>query len=52
MFDDRNAFLDVLLGLISLSERTVASVADLADPAPATSTDPARPLRGEGPLLR
>lgn len=51
-FQERNAFLDLLLGLISLSERTLAAAVDLAEPAaPARiRTPPQAPP--PGPILR
>jgi|GEM_PF-3544055 len=52
LFESRNAFLDLLLGLISLSERSVATLVDLADPMPPPPAAPERPDRAEGPLLR
>jgi hypothetical protein len=43
VFDERNAFLDALLGLISLAERTLATAIDLAPPqAPPPPPSPAR----------
>lgn len=51
-FDRRNAFLDFLLGLISLSERTVSTVADLAEPAAPPPRQPGRHAPPPGPLLR
>ncbi|AJP71195.1 hypothetical protein [Sphingomonas hengshuiensis] len=42
LYDDRNPFVDLLLGLISLSERTLSTVTELAPPLP-----PAEP--GENP---
>jgi hypothetical protein len=52
LFEQRNAFLDVLLGVISLAERAVSTVADLAEPAPAPPRHSGRPPPPEGPLLR
>lgn len=51
-FDRRNAFLDSLLGLISISERTVATVAELAEPNPLPPQQPGRRRPPPGPLLR
>lgn len=51
-FDRRNAFLDLLLGLISVSERTVSTVAELAEPAAPPPKHPGRPSPPPGPLLR
>ncbi len=40
-FDDRNVFLDALLGLISVAERSLAATVDLAPPqAPAPASRP------------
>ena len=53
LFDQRNGFLDFLLGIISVSERVVATVADLAEP---DSPPPPRKLERapipDGPVLR
>ena len=50
LFDERNAFLDLLLGLISVSERALSTVADLAEPG--APVGPRRPLPPDGPILR
>lgn len=52
LFEQRNAFLDLLLGLVSLSERTVATVAELADAQSPEEPDPSRapPPRSESIL--
>lgn len=50
-FDQRNAFLDFLLGVISVSERTLSTVVDLAEPAPPIRVTPCRPPP-DGPILR
>jgi hypothetical protein len=51
-FQDRNAFFDLLLGLISLSERTLSVAVELADPvAPARIRTPP-PAPPPGPILR
>ncbi|MXP42838.1 hypothetical protein [Allopontixanthobacter sediminis] len=52
LYDRRNAFLDLVLGLISLSERTVSTVAQLAEPLPPPPRDPARSDPPVGPILR
>jgi hypothetical protein len=52
LFESRNAFLDMLLGLISLSERSVATLVELAAPLPVPPQGPDRPDRAESPLLR
>lgn len=38
-FDERNSFLDALLGLISVAERTLATAVDIA-PAPPAAPPP------------
>lgn len=52
LFERRNAFLDFLLGLISLSEQTVSTVAELAEPVPPLPRHPERAPPPSGPLLR
>ncbi len=52
LFDRRNAFLDLLLGLVSVSERAVATVAELADPMAPAPAAPDRAPAPEGPVLR
>ncbi len=52
LFHRRNAFLDLLLGLISLSERTVSTMVELAEPRPPATPDPARPAPPDQPTLR
>jgi hypothetical protein len=52
LYSSRNAFLDLVLGLISLSERTVSTVAELAEPLPPPPKDPARKNPPVGPILR
>lgn len=52
LFEKRNALLDLLLGVISLSERTVSTVADLAEPMPPPPRQPGRPPPPAGPVLR
>jgi hypothetical protein len=52
LYSSRNAFLDLVLGLISLSERTVSTVAELAEPLPLPPKDPARKNPPVGPILR
>jgi hypothetical protein len=51
-FDRRNAFLDLLLGLVSISERAVSTVAQLADPMAPPPQVPDRAPPPEGPVLR
>jgi hypothetical protein len=51
LFDQRNGFLDLLLGLISLSERMLSTVVDLAPPSPPLQATP-RSLPSEGRVLR
>lgn len=53
VFDERNPFLFALLGLISLSERTLATVVELAPPTPpAPAAAPSATPRPRGPVLR
>lgn len=52
LYDERNPFLDILLGLISLSERTLSTVADLAPPLPALEPEAPRPPGPGGAILR
>lgn len=52
LFDERNAFLDLLLGVLSLSERAVATIAELAPAAAPPPGAADRPAPAEGPLLR
>jgi hypothetical protein len=51
-FDRRNAFVDLLLGLVSFSERAVSTVADLADPMPPPPAAPDHAPPPEGSVLR
>jgi hypothetical protein len=52
IFDERNPFLDLLLGMISISERTLATVVDLADPRVPPAVERPRPPVPPGPILR
>lgn len=52
LFDERNPFLDLLLGMISVSERTLAAVVDLADPRPPPTIEPQPAPVPPGPILR
>ena len=53
LYDERNAFLDLLLGVISLSERTLSTVTDLGGPVAPAEPDPAwTETRRDGGVLR
>ncbi|WP_205479501.1 hypothetical protein [Sphingomonas arenae] len=52
LFERRNAVLDLLLGMISIAERTVSTVADLADAEPPPPRHPGRSPPPDGPVLR
>ena len=52
LFDQRNSFLALLLGLISVSERLLATGVELAAPLPPVEREPSRPVPQPGPLLR
>ena len=47
LFDERNRFLDLLLGLVSLSERLLATGVELAEPLPPrpVAVEPPPPVR-------
>lgn len=52
LFDERNAFLDLLLGMLSISERAVATITDLAPASETIATAAERLPPVNGPLLR
>lgn len=51
-FDDRNALLHFMLGLVSVSESVMSAVTEVQDPSAPVRAKPPRPIPRGGSLLR